>query len=816
MHTWFYLTILMIQFKFEICQIKHVELVISTINELTSNGELSRISVKKIQSILIGLNLLNRMILSLTEPPLDLLEAITCFLVFTYITINNSPNQGSNIKTIGECIATLTTELNIATRSLINEIHLHNELYYVQDNPIISDYEYDCSVIILKGLMEIIKELETMCNTILSENLDVFVNPLLAEIQAHTKNTIDQIKTTNQLFVEKRINFPGSSVAEEDTRNLITHAEPMLSIENGFSDKDIEDFLFSIKRSIGLNANVELLCEPKIDGLAFSAAYKNGILVSIATRGNGIKGENITENALKISNFPKHIDLPNKSIEVRGEIFIRTKQFEKISGEFSNPRNAAAGIIRKKKSPYANLTDYIAYSLIGYDAPTQMDKISILASLGFKTQTELIVSSNMSEVKDFFEKIKTNRSLIGYEIDGIVYKVNNISMQNQLGETTKHPKWMIAHKFPEEQAVTKVLRITVQIGRTGAVTPITELEPVKIGGAIIHRSTLHNADEIEKLDIREGDLVKIKRAGDVIPKIIGLAKDNIRRENSSKFVFPSHCPVCKSKIIRDSAIFRCSGDLVCKSMLIGKLAHFTSKDAFDIVGLSEKRLEFLISKGIVSGFPDIFRILQNAQNLGVDIASCNGWGKKSLKNLISSIEQKREISLQRFIYAIGIRGIGIVNATNLASYCGSVESFINISESSSEIFFNVPGIATEKVTEIQHFFAEQKNRQVIKNLLNEVRVQTEVSAATTMLGMSVVFSGTMSIPRAEAKEVALKMGFSVQPDVSSKTTYLVVGGDPGSKLERAERLGVKVITENEWNVIVSDMSLKAARNMANS
>ncbi|HCE59785.1 MAG TPA: DNA ligase (NAD(+)) LigA, partial [Wolbachia sp.] len=448
--------------------------------------------------------------------------------------------------------------------------------------------------------------------------------------------------------------FEDSVGAAPDERFAkVEHIEPMLSIDNAHDEQGVERFLSKIKRFLNID-RVEMICEPKIDGLSFSAIYENGVFVKAATRGDGHVGENVTHNVATIKDFPKFLQGMEGRLEIRGEVYISNKDFAKLNvqNEFANPRNAAAGSLKQLD---ANITasrplKYFAYSLIGGTSHNQHEVLSSLKTLGFCVNENQFIANTLEEMLEFYDKIYNCRYNLDYDIDGIVYKVNDLTLQDRLGSTHKAPRSALAYKFPAICAKTKLNRILIQVGRTGALTPVAELVPINVGGVLVSRASLHNQDEIKRKDIREGDIVTVKRAGDVIPKIEEVDK-NARSANAPEFIFPEACPECGSKVQRleGEAVARCSGEFTCKAQIIGKLKHFVSQDAFDIDGFGEKQIEFFYKLGLIEQISDIFTLEEKLNKL--NLKEEKGWGEKSIVNLLTYIQHRRVITLDRFIFS---------------------------------------------------------------------------------------------------------------------------------------------------------------------
>ncbi len=666
-------------------------------------------------------------------------------------------------------------------KKLSQKIKKYNSAYYQEDAPKISDAEYDQLFFTLKNLEERFPDYLTK--------------------ESPTQNI-------------------GDVVLEKFDKH--EHKMPMLSLANGFESEDINDFIDRTKRFLNLQDFPQIYCEPKIDGVSFSATYINGNLVTGATRGDGYVGENITANIKTVKNFPHKIYNAPEFLEVRGEIFIEKEDFinlnnqQKLEGKqiFANPRNSAAGSLRQLD---ANITrsrplKYFTYA-IGYSsskfADTQEKLLANLSDFGFQTNHIGKTTNSVEELIAFYQKLLLTRNELPYEIDGIVYKVNSFALQERLGFIARNPRFAIAHKFPAVIAETKLLDITVQVGRTGALTPVAELEPLKIGGVVVTRASLHNFAEIKRLDIRIGDTVLLHRAGDVIPKVsqVNLSK----RTGSEKIVsLPTNCPSCNSllHISPDDVIIRCNNGLSCPKQLIQSIIHFASKDALDIDSLGSKQIEFLQNAGLIENPVDIFFLAdKNTKNIA-KLENMNGWGVKSVENLFNNIERSKLTSLNRFIYSLGIRQIGQSNAKILAQEFGNAQCFINSmlllangDEQRYSQLRNLEGFADKIVADIKNFFSCSQNINTINKLLKILTIEDYQNniISSPVTGLNIIFTGTLnSISRNEAKATAEKMGAKIVSNVSSNTDLVIAGEKAGSKLTRAQELDIKIISEEEW------------------
>lgn len=612
----------------------------------------------------------------------------------------------------------------------------------------------------------------------------------------------------------------------------IQYKVPMLSLGNIFDIDEIDSFAMTIKRFLGSSNEIDFMSEPKIDGLSFSAFYKNGVFIKGATRGDGTTGEDITANLKTISELPMQINgtVP-EVLELRGEVYMSKQDFFELNEKnlqlgikpFANPRNAAAGSLRQldpniTKQRKLNIFVYTWGEVSDLPWDSQSQFLEIIKSWGFPTNPHNYLCHNIKELEERYLEILNLRATLPYDIDGIVYKVNNLKLQERLGFLTRTPRWATAHKFPAEKAVTKIKNIRIQVGRTGALTPVADLEAVNVGGVIVSHATLHNEDEIRRKDIRINDTVIIQRAGDVIPQVLEvlLAK---RPVDSQEYIFPVTCPECGAHAIReeDEAIRRCTGGLTCPAQAIERIKHFVSREAFDIEGLGAKIVEDFYHEGILTSPTDIFTLekrnsdgdLFSHQNrLGLHLETREGWGKKSVENLFKAINEKRQIDLPRFIYALGIRQVGTATARVIAKNYGSLQKFMNnmISKETLKLV-EIDGIGAVMATDIVEFFQEEHNVTTINNLLNEIMVEDFVDTTnydSPLAGKIVVFTGTLEkMSRLEAKAKALSLGAKVSGSVSKNTDYVVQGSDAGSKANKASELGVKIITETEFLELIS-------------
>ncbi len=602
----------------------------------------------------------------------------------------------------------------------------------------------------------------------------------------------------------------------------VRHTRPMLSLQNAFEEADVREFVARVRRFLGLGEDVviEMVAEPKIDGLSVTTRYESGRFVLGATRGDGIEGEDITRNLRTVRDLP--LALPRDSvpevIEVRGEVYMRKDDFKELNKAqeaagrplFANPRNAAAGSLRQLDPAITaeRRLHFFAYAWGEVSAPvadTHWAFLERFKDWGFQVNPLARLCRSTEELLDIYRDIETKRADLDYDIDGVVYKVNRLDWQDRLGMVSRAPRWAIAHKFPAEQAQTVIEEIDVQVGRTGALTPVAHLRPVTVGGVVVSRATLHNEDEIARKDIRVGDTVVVQRAGDVIPQVVRVVLER-RPKDSRPFEFPDHCPVCGSLAVReqDKAVRRCTGGLICPAQAVERLKHFVSRDAFDIEGLGGKHIAAFWEDGLIRSPADIFRLHARRE----EIERREGWGPQSVANLLAAIDARRRIPLDRFIYALGIRQVGQATARLLAREYGDLDALLAAMEKAqdrdSEAYrdlVNIDGIGPLVADDILGFFAEPHNIEVLRQLREEVTVEPfkAPTGESPLAGRTVVFTGTLSaMTRSEAKARAEALGARVAGSVSRKTDFVVVGADAGSKARKARELGVRTLSEEEW------------------
>ena len=583
------------------------------------------------------------------------------------------------------------------------------------------------------------------------------------------------------------------------------HVVPMLSISDVFNENEVYDWFKKL-------TSKDLFIEVKVDGLSFSARYENGVLVRGLTRGSGTMGEDITANLRTISDIPQKLsgNFP-EVIEVRGEVYMSRADFialnEISNKKFANPRNAAAGSLRQLNPEITAARKLSAFGYTWGDLSertwnTQEEYFEKLESWGFKTTRAWARRvESVAAVQEFYNEIMLKRDEIPFDIDGLVIKVNSVAIQEKMGARANSPRWEIAYKFPAARGITKLNNITIQVGRTGVLTPVAELEPINIGGVLVSRATLHNADEIARLDVRVGDKVIVQRAGDVIPQIVSVAE---KGENTEPFVFPDVCPVCGGAVVRESGMvaYRCVNSLSCPAQIRGELEHFVSKHAFDIEGIGTKQIELFMGKGWINSASDIFTLIEKH---GSELLKMDGFGAKSVSNLKTAIDNARNIDLHRLIYAIGIPEVGEVTAKILAHKFGSLE---NLRDAKSWQLLQIDGIGDVMANEIVSFFKDEHSARALDNLLQYINVKNPVKNSVVdnvLKDKRVVLTGTLTkYTRDEAKEILENLGAKVQGSVSSKTDIVIAGEAAGSKLTDAQKLGITIWNEQDFDNAIGE------------
>ena len=654
---------------------------------------------------------------------------------------------------------------------LTGELERHNRLYYQDDRPELTDAEYDA----------LFRELQHLEHEY----------PDLAKPDSPTQRV---------------------GGAPLDRFTPVPHRLPMLSLENALVENDVLEFEERVKRFLGMTSGeIKYVCEPKMDGLAVELVYEQGILAAGSTRGDGIIGEDVTQNLKTVRNIPLRLTLPNPPalLEVRGEIYLPLSSFRKLNQEreengeaqFSNPRNAAAGSIRQLDSrvtarrPLA-LFCYAPGDVIGHTFLSQSDFLKTITTWGLPVNPLARTAVGISGVINYFREMTAQREALPYEIDGVVVKVNSYELQRELGEKTRSPRWAVAWKFPPRQAVTVVNTIVSSVGRTGVVTPVANLKPVEVSGVTVSRATLHNWEELEKKDIRVGDAVIVERAGDVIPAVVRVLTER-RTGTERPMVPPESCPECGSEIARitDEVALRCL-NLACPAQVRESIIHFTSRSAMDIEGLGDRNVDQLLRLNLVSTVADLYHLTKD------DFKRFDRMGEKLAGNLLAAIEKSKNRDLARFIYALGIRHVGEHTAKLLAAAFGSVE---NLASATTEELLTIREVGPQVSQSIRSFFANQQNREVITRLLaaGVTPLTTNKQVGGRFTGKSFVFTGALSrFTRDEARALIEREGGHAAGSVSKKTDYVVAGSDTGSKLDKARNLGVAVLTEEEFTALV--------------
>ena len=658
-------------------------------------------------------------------------------------------------------------------QQLRDEINHHNYLYYVLDEPHVPDSEYD----------RLLRELQ--------------------QLEAKHPDLITSDSPTQRVGAE-----PLKAFAE------VKHRLPMLSLDNAFSDEEFENFERRVKERLETDREISYCAEPKLDGLAVSLRYESGQLVQAATRGDGNQGEDVTHNVRTIQSVPLRLlgEGWPQVLELRGEVFMPKAGFERFNAqarkagekEFVNPRNAAAGSLRQL-DPQITATRPLDMFCYGFGeiaggplADTQSAGIAMLAQWGLRTSPEMKTLVGIGQCKEYFDQIAQRRDGLEYDIDGVVFKVDSLADQDRLGFVARSPRWAIARKFPAQEELTTVESIEFQVGRTGAITPVARLNPVFVGGVTVSNATLHNMDEVAKKDVRVGDTVFVRRAGDVIPEVVRVLPER-READANPVELPQHCPECGSDVIKPEgeAVARCSGGLFCSAQRKEAIKHFASRRMMDIEGLGDKLVEAIVDLGMVHDLADIYT-LTHEQYAGLE-----RMGDKSAENLLQALEKSKHTTLGRFLYALGIREVGEVTAAALAGHFRELDA---LKQANVDDLNQIDGIGPIMAEHIVAFFQQSHNLEVIQKLLDAGiywdRVETPAADAQILAGKSFVITGTLSRPRAEIKDELLVLGAKVVGSVSKKTDYLLAGSEAGSKLAKAEQLGVTIIDEDGLNELI--------------
>ena len=705
--------------------------------------------------------------------------------------------------------AKLSKELREDLRSLTEKIILWDRAYHLDDTPLVTDAEYDQYKIDLRRL----------------------ISKVTNDIENHQDNRYagtDNCANSDPDLVAAQTALQSIGFTPDYGRfRKIIHIRPMLSLENAFNLEHIERFL----QKLPMGA---IICEPKIDGLSFSLVYNHGKIAWAATRGDSKQGEDITANILHVTGIPQDIAYSGV-LEVRGEVYMAKSDFinlnlaRKLNGEeeFANPRNAAAGSLRQL-DPAITASRSLRYFAWGcffgeedvrinstqFNGPgtpsNHYDELQRIAKLGFIINPHIMIAKNQEEVEEYYDNMSNMRSQLDYDIDGVVYKVNSIAIQNELGSTSNCPRWAIAHKFPAQIAKTRLIAITVQVSRRGILTPVAELEPVNIEGVLVSRATLHNALEIERRDFRVGDIVLVKRAGDVIPKVIEVAIEE-RNGATAPYTFPSNCPICHSVVeVDESGTFRrCTGGFLCPAQIINLLRHFVSRGAFNILGLGEKQIEEIYNWGLVKKPTDIFTLEDKNRSLEIPIEKRPGWGDKSIENLWLSINKGRSVSLDRLLYSLSIPRVGAETAKLMTKKYGTLDILLQ----NLDNLQSIDGIGEKIVMAMKKFFVA--NNKMINSLLAHITIIGSIAHDATIqslipnprlnnnrsgiTGKTLVFTGSLEHhTRDQAKEISENLGAKVIDSISKNVDILVAGSKAGSKLAKAHSLGLEILNEEEW------------------
>ncbi len=667
----------------------------------------------------------------------------------------------------------------------INKLKKYDKAYFEHDSPLISDKDYD-------GIKQVVLDLERKYKYLKDQN-----SP------------------------SQKVGYKPSARFKK-----VDHEVPMLSLSNAFSKENVADFIKKIRNFLNLKSSDKIVfsAEPKIDGISASLKYVDGIFVLGLSRGDGKTGEDITNNLKTINNIPKKIQKTNfpKILEVRGEVYISKYDFKKMDKLFANPRNAAGGSLRQKdyKKTKKIPLKFLAYGF-GVVEPQNFEKqseyLKLLKEWGFKTSSLTKLVNSVEEIDRNHRIIEEKKSDINFDLDGLVYKVDDLVLQKRLGFVSNSPRWAIAHKFSSEKGFSKIKNIEIQVGRTGALTPVAKIDPIAIGGVVVSNATLHNEDEVNRKDIRIGDVVCVQRAGDVIPQVL-YVDESKRNKNTKQFIFPQKCPSCGSKVVKEfnnntkkkDAVTRCPDpNFNCKDILREKLKHFVSKDAFNIEGLGKKVVDNFWNKKLVKYSYDIF-------NLDINILKkFDGWGEKSITNLKNSINKSKKISLERFIFSLGIRHIGQENAKILAKHFLNVQKFFATSKKLNkdnqrhlDELQSIDGIGNSQTESLKKFFSNDKNLKIVSKLIDLLNVEDykHLSKKTLISGKSIMFTGVFEDrSRSELKSLAESLGAKIVSSISKKTDFLVAGPQKPTirKINEAKNLNIKILSEEDWNKIIN-------------
>jgi DNA ligase (NAD+) len=666
----------------------------------------------------------------------------------------------------------LTEALKKKVEKLREEIEYHNYRYYVLDQPEVSDAQYD-------RMMREIEKLEEQYPELRSPNSPT-----------------------------QRVGAPPLEAFE-----IVRHTLPMLSLANAFDENEARDFDKRVKKFLGSSEEVAYVTEPKLDGLAVELVYEGGHFIVGSTRGDGVNGENITQNLRTIKTLPlqlirKEIPVPGR-LEVRGEVIIQLEKFMELNrkreelGEapFANPRNAAAGSVRQldpkvtRRRPL-EIYCYGVGDVAGRTFQTHREILQTFPKWGLRTNPHIRRCRNIDEVLYYYHEMDEKRENLPYEIDGIVIKVDRIDLQTRLGEISRSPRWALAFKFAPKQETTRIMDIIVQVGRTGALTPVAVMEPVRLGGVEVSRATLHNQDEIDRLDVRVGDAVIIQRAGDVIPEVVQVITSK-RKGMEKKFRMPPKCPVCGAEVMKEEVICRCIG-LDCPAQLKGRIKHFASKRAMDIDGLGVKLINQLVDKGLIKDVADIYYIKKE------ELIELERMADKSAQNIINAIEKSKMKPLSKFLYALGIRHVGETTADDLSFHFPRLEGFFHLSE---ENLMEVEGIGPEVAASVHHFFRDKKNKESIERLkkVGVTVIEPDMKEKGKLAGKTFVFTGVLKeFGRDEVRNLVESLGGMTASSVSKKVDFVVVGEDPGSKADKARELGIKILSEEEFKRMITN------------